>query len=104
MKLTLAFLSGLMATTVVGLAIPSPQPEAKPEALAEPVSSAEPETLPEITRDLSDVDIITTSAQGWAKDANLVSGFLDAVYNKKFRSQSSYLKAAQAAYAAEEAE
>jgi hypothetical protein len=60
MKFTLAFLSGLMATTVVGLAIPSPQPEAEPEALAEPEAFAEPDTLPENTRDLSDVDIITT--------------------------------------------
>ena len=85
-----------MATTVVSLAVPSPRPEAEPEALAEPETFAEPAALPDVTSELGDADIITTSAHGWAKDANLISGFLDGVYYKRFRSQSSYLKAAQA--------
>ena len=96
MKFTLAFLSGLMATSVVGMAIPAPQPE--PEALAEPV------TMPDVTSSLSDAAIIETAASGWLQDANIVSGFLDGIYNKRFKSQALYLKAAQAALAAEEAE
>lgn len=90
--------AGLLATTVTGLAIPSPHPEAEPEAIAEP------EALPDITSDLTDAALIKTSSLSWAADTRIVSKFLDDIAGKKFKSQKNYLKAAQAALAAEEAE
>lgn len=122
MKLFVALLSGLLATTVTGVAIPNPHPEAaaaalaapepnaEPDAWAEPDAFADPDAYPEpldadelLGRAISDADILKAATLGWSADVAAVSGFLDAVAQKKF-TQKTWPKASKAAWAAEIAE
>lgn len=100
MKFGVALLSGLLASTVAGLAIPNPAPEAEPAAIAEP--APEPNPVDEIiTRTATDADILKSSALAWYARTTIVSGFLDLVAGKKFKSQTAYIIAAKAAWLAE---
>lgn len=103
MKFGLALLSGLLATTVTGLAIPKPEPEAEPVAL--PEAAPEPSPVDEIiTRAASDADILKNSALAWYARTTIVSTFLDLVATKKFTSQTAFVIAAKAAWLAESEE
>ena len=116
MKFALALLSGLLASTVAGVAIPRPEAEAEalverdafaePEAFAGPeaLAEAEPEAMPAVTSALTDGSIIKIALNGWTKNANLVSTFIDNVATGKFKNQQQYLRAAKVALLAEEAE